>query len=126
MTPPHERELPLNPRAAITGASSVAFVTADAISHADTASSPDHRPATAAAAAATATSASASGDPAGSSGTGSALTAAATRVFARMPYWLSLLADLSARDNQPGAARATLDAAALSHELTAPLIAPSP
>jgi DNA-binding SARP family transcriptional activator/tetratricopeptide (TPR) repeat protein len=31
--------------------------------------------------------------------------------FARMPYWLSLLADLSARDNQPGTARATLDAA---------------
>jgi len=31
--------------------------------------------------------------------------------FARMPYWLSLLADLSARDNQPGVARATLDAA---------------
>jgi DNA-binding SARP family transcriptional activator/tetratricopeptide (TPR) repeat protein len=31
--------------------------------------------------------------------------------FARMPYWLSLLADLSARDNQPGAARAILDAA---------------
>ena len=31
--------------------------------------------------------------------------------FARMPYWLSLLADLSARDDQPGAARATLDAA---------------
>ena len=31
--------------------------------------------------------------------------------FARMPYWLSLLADLSAQDNQPGAARATLDAA---------------
>jgi predicted ATPase len=31
--------------------------------------------------------------------------------FARMPYWLSLLADLLARDNQPGAARATLDAA---------------
>ena len=30
---------------------------------------------------------------------------------ARMPYWLSLLADLSARDNQPAAARATLDAA---------------
>jgi hypothetical protein len=28
-----------------------------------------------------------------------------------MPYWLSLLADLSARDNQPGTARATLDAA---------------
>ena len=31
--------------------------------------------------------------------------------FARMPYWLSLLADLSARDHQPGVARATLDAA---------------
>jgi DNA-binding SARP family transcriptional activator len=31
--------------------------------------------------------------------------------FARMPYWLSLLADLCARDNRPGAARATLDAA---------------
>ena len=31
--------------------------------------------------------------------------------FARMPYWLSLLADLSARNNRPGAARATLDAA---------------
>ncbi len=31
--------------------------------------------------------------------------------FARMPYWLSLLADLLTRDNQPGAARATLDAA---------------
>jgi DNA-binding SARP family transcriptional activator len=31
--------------------------------------------------------------------------------FARMPYWLSLLADLSARNDQPGAARATLDAA---------------
>jgi len=31
--------------------------------------------------------------------------------FTRMPYWLSLLADLSARDNQPGAARAILDAA---------------
>src|SRR6266487_3347676 len=31
--------------------------------------------------------------------------------FARMPYWLSLLADLSARDNQVEAARATLDAA---------------
>ena len=28
-----------------------------------------------------------------------------------MPYWLSLLADLSARDNRPGPARATLDAA---------------
>jgi DNA-binding SARP family transcriptional activator/tetratricopeptide (TPR) repeat protein len=31
--------------------------------------------------------------------------------FARMPYWLSLLADLSARDSRPEAARATLDAA---------------
>ena len=31
--------------------------------------------------------------------------------FARMPYWLSLLADLSARDGQPGAAQAALDAA---------------
>jgi DNA-binding SARP family transcriptional activator/tetratricopeptide (TPR) repeat protein len=31
--------------------------------------------------------------------------------FARMPYWLSLLADLWARDNRPGPARATLDAA---------------
>jgi len=31
--------------------------------------------------------------------------------FARMPYWLSLLAGLSARNNRPGAARATLDAA---------------
>jgi hypothetical protein len=31
--------------------------------------------------------------------------------FARMPYWLSLLADLSARESRPGAARATLDAA---------------
>ena len=31
--------------------------------------------------------------------------------FARMPYWLSLLADLSVRDNRPGPARATLDAA---------------
>ena len=28
-----------------------------------------------------------------------------------MPYWLSLLADLSARNGQPGAARAILDAA---------------
>jgi DNA-binding SARP family transcriptional activator/tetratricopeptide (TPR) repeat protein len=33
------------------------------------------------------------------------------RAFARMPYWLTLLAGLSARENQPGAARATLDAA---------------
>jgi DNA-binding SARP family transcriptional activator len=31
--------------------------------------------------------------------------------FARMPYWLSLLADLLARNDLPGAARATLDAA---------------
>jgi DNA-binding SARP family transcriptional activator len=31
--------------------------------------------------------------------------------FARMPYWLSLLADICARDRQAGAARATLDAA---------------
>jgi len=31
--------------------------------------------------------------------------------FARMPYWLSLLADLLAREQQPGVARATLDAA---------------
>ncbi len=31
--------------------------------------------------------------------------------FTRMPYWLSLLADLQARDGQPGAARASLDAA---------------
>jgi DNA-binding SARP family transcriptional activator/tetratricopeptide (TPR) repeat protein len=33
------------------------------------------------------------------------------RAFARMPYWLALLADLAAREDQPGAARATLDAA---------------
>jgi tetratricopeptide (TPR) repeat protein len=31
--------------------------------------------------------------------------------FARMPYWLSLLADLSERTGRPDAARATLDAA---------------
>jgi class 3 adenylate cyclase len=31
--------------------------------------------------------------------------------FARMPYWLSLLADLLAGNNRPDAARATLDAA---------------
>jgi DNA-binding SARP family transcriptional activator len=31
--------------------------------------------------------------------------------FARMPYWLSLLADLAARQGRPGDARATLDAA---------------
>ena len=34
--------------------------------------------------------------------------------FARMPYWLSLLADLLARDNQRDAARATLDAALIA------------
>ena len=31
-----------------------------------------------------------------------------------MPYWLSLLADLSARDSRPGAARAALDAAVVT------------
>ena len=31
--------------------------------------------------------------------------------FARMPYWLSLLADLAVRDDSPDMARATLDAA---------------
>jgi hypothetical protein len=31
--------------------------------------------------------------------------------FARMPYWLAVLADLYQRHQQPGAARATLDAA---------------
>ena len=31
--------------------------------------------------------------------------------FARQPYWLSLLADLQAREGRPGAASATLDAA---------------
>jgi DNA-binding SARP family transcriptional activator len=35
----------------------------------------------------------------------------AAGAFARMPYWLSLLADLYARDGLPGAARAALDAA---------------
>ena len=34
--------------------------------------------------------------------------------FARMPYWLSLLADLSAQGCQPDAARATLDAAVVA------------
>lgn len=34
--------------------------------------------------------------------------------FARMPYWLSLLADLSMREHQPDAARATLDAAVVA------------
>jgi hypothetical protein len=34
--------------------------------------------------------------------------------FARMPYWLSLLADVSARSNQPDPARATLDAAVVA------------
>ena len=38
-------------------------------------------------------------------------TCEAAGSFARMPYWLSLLADLCARDGQAGAARATLDAA---------------
>jgi tetratricopeptide (TPR) repeat protein len=37
------------------------------------------------------------------------LTAAGS--FARMPYWLSLLADMAARNGRPEAARATLDAA---------------
>jgi hypothetical protein len=35
----------------------------------------------------------------------------AERAFTRMLYWLSLLADLQARNNRPDAARATLDAA---------------
>lgn len=35
----------------------------------------------------------------------------AESAFARMPYWLALLADLLARNDQPDAARATLDAA---------------
>ena len=35
----------------------------------------------------------------------------AARSFARMPYWLSLLADLCERAGKPDAARATLDAA---------------
>ena len=35
----------------------------------------------------------------------------AAGAFARMPYWLSLLADLLARSGQRDAARATLDAA---------------
>jgi hypothetical protein len=34
--------------------------------------------------------------------------------FVRMPYWLSLLADLSARGKKPGDARATLDAAVVA------------
>ena len=34
--------------------------------------------------------------------------------FTRMPFWLSLLADLLVRDNQPRAARATLDAAMIA------------
>lgn len=34
--------------------------------------------------------------------------------FSRMPYWLSLLADLQAGNNRPDAARATLDAALTS------------
>ena len=55
-------------------------MTAEAISHGDTAGSCGQRQAIAAAAAATATTASATAGPAGASGTGSALTAAATRV----------------------------------------------
>jgi tetratricopeptide (TPR) repeat protein len=38
-------------------------------------------------------------------------TLKAQNSFARMPYWLSLLADLLARNGQPDAARASLDAA---------------
>ncbi len=34
--------------------------------------------------------------------------------FARLPYWLSLLADLLSRNDRPDAARATLDAALVS------------
>ncbi|MFC4603121.1 ATP-binding protein [Rhodococcus kronopolitis] len=34
--------------------------------------------------------------------------------FARMPYWLSLLADLSMREDRPDAARASLDAAVVA------------
>jgi hypothetical protein len=34
-----------------------------------------------------------------------------------MPYWLSLLADLLTRDNQPDAARATLDAALVAAQV---------
>ena len=37
--------------------------------------------------------------------------------FARMPYWLSLLADVSARAGRPDAARAGLDAALVAAEL---------
>jgi DNA-binding SARP family transcriptional activator len=52
---------------------------------------------------------------AGDSGTGLARRGIANLKaqgsFARMPYWLSLLADLSARGKKPGDARATLDAA---------------
>jgi hypothetical protein len=36
---------------------------------------------------------------------------------ARMPYWLSLLADLQHRDGQPDAARATLDAAVVAGQV---------
>ena len=62
----------------ITGAIRLALVTAHATSHGDTVSSRGQRTPIARAAAATATTASATGDPAGASGTGSALTAAAT------------------------------------------------
>lgn len=41
--------------------------------------------------------------------------------FARMPYWLSLLAELSARNDQPDAARATLDAALVGGQARADL-----
>ena len=43
VTPSQERELALKARAAITGASRVAFVTADTISHGDTMNSSGHR-----------------------------------------------------------------------------------
>jgi DNA-binding SARP family transcriptional activator/tetratricopeptide (TPR) repeat protein len=41
----------------------------------------------------------------------------AAGAFARMPYWLALLADLYARDGQADAARATLDAALAAGEV---------
>jgi tetratricopeptide (TPR) repeat protein len=41
--------------------------------------------------------------------------------FARMPYWLSLLADLSAGNHRPGAARAALDAALVGGQARADL-----
>ena len=42
---------------------------------------------------------------------GASATSRSAGSFARMPYWLSLLADLLARNGRAGAARATLDAA---------------